>query len=1719
MASLSINTQGALYNTLVAKSRLLEPSKSYHPDVVVNKTLLDACTATVTEVWNKLKEISLQMKECGFAPNNVKFCDPDTEAMVQYFLQKVHIVLDDRTTRLAYGSNLTKLRPVLDLLGSDRNLHNYTNQFLQNHEQELGPLKSLGQKHQSIFQGLSLLYTRDKDRYELHFRTATLFAQMALIDGKRGLSPTADISWKEYQLDALRTLEHDSEFVPTKFQLEVIPIITGQNLEIIHPLNLEVPNCTSRQAKLGTMYKPLSNNLEDGHECLLFQLSRGTARSAKYTKAWKADSIFPLLWNRAGNQQKVEEYLDASKFLSIQMTTDSPKKEENAQVKDKPSKNEGNNLKKNKKGREQITSGSYEATMNTQEYEDECNNSGGGEIEKQAQGAVTSTFNAKISGPMKKVKSIADFFISKAKIKKVEVHSGRNEATVVKGEKIPWSSKKGLKKNEETSMQPCTASKVTTHHPSGELDSTEKEQMPFDTQGRNERCTDTEEPLNKNERDNSNVETLLQNKDDTTHKSAETMPSPDPSLHNNPLQKSPREQLNDTIHRITSSTQGEIIEKKMENNVNAVIAADDDILPNCEITNDNNDGNIFQGTLPPISVPLIGGCDLSKKKNVVPGDYLTLRNMLVKTLDRRTDDPSIVEDIRDAFGKDVCNYFEAIMDTARGSSGKDPHVNMRKHIFQGVDDVSEMPAIAAFYLTAAVMIKHGGSLGQVKPPNPKGISIQGCNLKEDCEYQDLWTDIPKKNKMKRRHHVVQTAKNGNCLLNSICLGSYGSQDREVVERLRWFIVRDMVLNGNEYLDRPESVTIGSQEAGPYIQETMRLLRLGAHLSAWHIFAAANVLNINIDEYHPQYPNALTFPKPAKDIKRTYMPISGCAMHTISILDCGYFTPFSDRMRKEAEEGNEQSGHLLRGAYGKGTFTMDHYSSLIPQNGLPGRPKQLVAEGYSNAIHARYVSKEIPAEIQQSFIEVMKGNTLSNQEFAEKYLHNQRKKNIARMAEITSEKREQAKKAKNSEKQRQRERQLRRQRKKSISRELSAYKRTVIDDVEVIHQRGGLHSDGSKSEQENSSTSSNPSINHSSLRVKKKMKQAREGDDLSSLKQPLSFEQVLEKFESGTPKDHVGEGDLSHSGHLIKAGIIARGTYKRRRHIFYHDQAGVYSKTRGRSAFYLKREVPVGPNSKGNEAFKYLYGSALDSLRDRSGLVEIADKSKVYKATQLTYYYLGKRNPIPHPDSEQYKTMPDEDLARMMTSYKSKYSFQKIVHSIRQCNFTEDEDPWKNTRYVEYIGEQPKTPSAHGNQINPDIPYIRDFPKVLHDLGLTVMEDGKTIKDTYMNNVLEDSSELFKIQSMKKLRDHVYKLRQQKKLRPDNIPHNVLASDELKLIARYRSETDPESAFIQSISFPDRTEPAMVICFHKKNMKRLATYISKRENVVLGIDRTFSVSTHFVTTLTLSVDNFRRPNSSANPTFAMAYMLHTKATVPYYTTFLAKLKHSLQKEGLDIRNNSISFGTSGPEELYSDTEEVNLNRFIIGSDQEQAITNAIEEVFPNRPYILCLLHLKKNCLSNLTTKCKTSPQERKHIMKSIYHMSEGLMGVQTASSLDLMLAEILEEYEERPDLRRYITLAASKIRDHAVVPFLRQNRVIGWCNNGNESVNASLKRALEWRQVPVIGLVEKLEQLSAYEQKEIQRMLCGRGEFQVSKICRNLRFDSIQNYHACPNKEK
>jgi hypothetical protein len=75
-----------------------------------------------------------------------------------------------------------------------------------------------------------------------------------------------------------------------------------------------------------------------------------------------------------------------------------------------------------------------------------------------------------------------------------------------------------------------------------------------------------------------------------------------------------------------------------------------------------------------------------------------------------------------------------------------------------------------------------------------------------------------------------------------------------------------------------------------------------------------------------------------------------------------------------------------------------------------------------------------------------------------------------------------------------------------------------------------------------------------------------------------------------------------------------------------------------------------------------------------------------------------------------------------------------------------------------------------------------------------------------------------------------------------------------------------------------------------------------------------------------------------------------------------------------------------------------------------------------------------------------------------------------------------------------------------------------CNNGTESNNAVLKRITNWEPLPILSLIEKIKQLSASEDQEIHRMICGRGKYVMKTVCKNLTLKHPSVWKNMSNQE-
>lgn len=122
-------------------------------------------------------------------------------------------------------------------------------------------------------------------------------------------------------------------------------------------------------------------------------------------------------------------------------------------------------------------------------------------------------------------------------------------------------------------------------------------------------------------------------------------------------------------------------------------------------------------------------------------------------------------------------------------------------------------------------------------------------------------------------------------------------------------------------------------------------------------------------------------------------------------------------------------------------------------------------------------------------------------------------------------------------------------------------------------------------------------------------------------------------------------------------------------------------------------------------------------------------------------------------------------------------------------------------------------------------------------------------------------------------------------------------------------------------------------------------LASHESTILGIDRTFDLSSMYATiTVFKQLDLFRARTSDA-PIMLGPILLSTDATEQTYTYFLNHLKWKLDDQTLQ----GVIFNESS---------------FLLGSDQERALINAMENVFPEATRFVCVFHIQKNIRERL-----------------------------------------------------------------------------------------------------------------------------------------------------------
>ena len=138
-------------------------------------------------------------------------------------------------------------------------------------------------------------------------------------------------------------------------------------------------------------------------------------------------------------------------------------------------------------------------------------------------------------------------------------------------------------------------------------------------------------------------------------------------------------------------------------------------------------------------------------------------------------------------------------------------------------------------------------------------------------------------------------------------------------------------------------------------------------------------------------------------------------------------------------------------------------------------------------------------------------------------------------------------------------------------------------------------------------------------------------------------------------------------------------------------------------------------------------------------------------------------------------------------------------------------------------------------------------------------------------------------------------------------------------------------------------------------------------------------------------------------------------------------------------------------------------------------------------------MKQNANVKLKDKIRSCTKDRKKVLDSIF----GTEGITNATD-DISFHQKCEE------AKKTIEETVTAEEDTGL-----QN-LAGWTNNNCESINAVLKRQVDWWPQKLVNLILSLYQLVQAQYKELERSLFGHGEYVPT--------EQFQKLHICSKEE-
>jgi len=283
------------------------------------------------------------------------------------------------------------------------------------------------------------------------------------------------------------------------------------------------------------------------------------------------------------------------------------------------------------------------------------------------------------------------------------------------------------------------------------------------------------------------------------------------------------------------------------------------------------------------------------------------------------------------------------------------------------------------------------------------------------------------------------------------------------------------------------------------------------------------------------------------------------------------------------------------------------------------------------------------------------------------------------------------------------------------------------------------------------------------------------------------------------------------------------------------------------------------------------------------------------------------------------------------------------------------------------------------------------------------------------------------------------------------------------------------------------EPISVILSDKRqiqDIKRFCVY----GNSVLCVDKTYNLGRTFVTVTVFKNLSITRQNGK-HPLFLGPVFLHGKSDCKTYYEFFNCL------------NNELNVAS------YS--------RFAVGTDDEQALHQAIIKAFPDCQHVLCVRHLKENLQHYLCNKIGTSSGNRNTITNLVF----SILNAKDDLEFEAKKEEVLEKIKTQcADILPYLNTRMMPLLTHKV--WNKRHVVpLNWKNNDAESFNNVLKCKSNWKQLAIPSLIKLLQEEVTSQYKDAEKAIIKLGPYKLSDSYKQFQLTYAEWCLKSPNEKQ